>query len=222
MVYRLEGHRFITPAASRPPKYEHVRALFLACYSLDREFSLRHSQPPLIQDEDCDLDLPCTLSSSPQFGPTEDHLQSQGPLFPSDLRLALLKSKIYQGLYSRSAKIKSISERLRQVRELDEELSALKATWAAENSQIESANLSGQRDAYEDMSARNMILNLDYYHCMAKIHEASLDCSMLSSTNRVLLSSITLFYQASRSTLVYVHLFRRFLRPESLWWVDLH
>ncbi|KAE8389794.1 hypothetical protein BDV23DRAFT_172817 [Aspergillus alliaceus] len=104
MLYNIGGNR------NRPVRdetleqrqhREHVRALFWLCYAIDKEMSLRECKTPLINDADCDLDLPATYvstSSDRSFFP--EPLSTKELLFPSDLRLALMKSKIQSLLYS--------------------------------------------------------------------------------------------------------------------------
>ncbi|GIK07175.1 hypothetical protein Aspvir_002831 [Aspergillus viridinutans] len=127
MLYTLGGNRYyvIHEAEGR-----HLRALFWLCYGLDKDMAIRFGYPPLMKDEDCDLQLPdnYVLSSS-------DHqffikpLSSQELLFPSDIRLSLIKSKVYHLLYSDYGWEQPDARRLQYIRELDQELRDLKSSF---------------------------------------------------------------------------------------------
>ncbi|KAE8380973.1 hypothetical protein BDV26DRAFT_279105 [Aspergillus bertholletiae] len=104
MVYNMGANRNGAPpdeTLQQSQHRQHVRALFWLCYSIDKEMSLRECKTPLINDADCDLYLPAgyvSTSSDRSFFP--EPLSSTELLFPSDLRLALIKSKIQNLLYS--------------------------------------------------------------------------------------------------------------------------
>jgi hypothetical protein len=90
IIYSLGGHRY---SVIREPEGEYLRALFWLSYCLDKDLSLRFGRPPLINDMDCDLQLPHNYVASW----SDDHffhrpLSPQQLLYPSDLRLSLIKS----------------------------------------------------------------------------------------------------------------------------------
>jgi hypothetical protein len=93
----------------------HLRDLFWLCYFWDKHISLRTGQPSSITDSECDL----CLSAYTTMGSMDN---STIPLFPSDLHLTIIKSKVSTMLYSPPALHMPDSELLRVVRELDNEL----------------------------------------------------------------------------------------------------
>ncbi|KAE8404753.1 hypothetical protein BDV37DRAFT_271202 [Aspergillus pseudonomiae] len=113
MLYNMGANRNRAPpdeTLEQSQHRQHVRALFWVCYSIDKEMSLRECKAPLINDADCDLHLPAayvSTSSNRSFFP--EPLSTKELLLPSDLRLALIKSKIQHLLYSGHAKIHGAS-----------------------------------------------------------------------------------------------------------------
>ncbi|KAJ5153964.1 Zn(II)2Cys6 transcription factor [Penicillium coprophilum] len=103
----------------------HLRNLFWICYVLDKELFLRTGRPPSLSDDDCDLTLPMGYSNSlidqippqPSAGP-----EARPLLFPTDLNVSIITSRIYRSLFSVKALRKSDAELLRTIRELDEDL----------------------------------------------------------------------------------------------------
>lgn len=197
----------------------HLRALWWMCYSIDKEMSLRKRQPPLINDADCDLELPTAyvpLSSHHQFFTFQ--LSTQELLYPSDLRLSLLKSKIYSQLYSHSSLNHSEATRIQLIRELDQELSELKSHFPAACQPEEFVTGGVPENLLLDLSLRGVNVHLEYYHCLAKIHGASIVGGMSTGkTSPPISSSMELCYQASRSTLIYISRVRHLVNPDTFW-----
>ncbi|OJJ99008.1 hypothetical protein ASPACDRAFT_53148 [Aspergillus aculeatus ATCC 16872] len=223
LLTNLGGNLAPMPSGSRVDDHHgrHLRALFWLCYSVDREMSIRNSHSPLLHDTDCDLDLPekyVMASSETQFrlGPlSKDEL-----LYPSDLRMCVIKSKIHRLLYSDYGLAQPASIRVQYVRELDEELSNLRAQFPAD-CRPENLSPGGIPDSLVlDLSLRGINMHLEYYYCLAKIHGAcrvagggfpSLDdLSPLSSSRE-------LCYQAARSILLYIHRLRHLVIPQTFW-----
>ncbi|KAJ5358944.1 C6 transcription factor, partial [Penicillium cataractarum] len=219
ILYNLKGN-INKPASSDPEQiraHHHLRALFWVCYSIDKEMSLRRCQPPIINDSDCDLDLPATYVSV-----TSDHqffhspLSLQELLYPTDLRLAILKSKIYRLLYSPSSLRLPESTRLHLIRQLDEELSDLKAQFPAVCQPDRYAKGEVPDTLLHDLSLRGVNTHLEYYHCLSKIHGASISGSNDSAMSPPS-SSMELCYQASRLTLLYVCRIHHLIMKETFW-----
>jgi hypothetical protein len=226
ILYNLKGN-LNKPASSDPEQvraHHHLRALFWVCYSIDKEMSLRRCQPPIINDADCDLELPATYVSV-----TSDHqffhspLSLQELLYPTDLRLAVLKSKIYRLLYSPLSLGLPESARLQVIRQLDEELSDLKAQFPAVCQPDIYAKGEVSDTLLHDLSLRGANTHLEYYHCLSKIHGASISGSSNSTMKNLSppSSSMELCYQASRSTLLYVYRTRHLIMKETFWFVHL-
>lgn len=203
------------------PEGGHLRAIFWHCYILDKELAIRFGRPPLINDIDCDLRLPDNYISSW----SHDHffhrpLSSQILLYTSDLRLALIKSKIYALLYSDHGRAQPEARRLQYIRELDEELNALKSSFPASCWPDVFATGDSPDYTFHDLSLRGVNLHLEYYFCLGKIHGASSAYSLTSPHSWSFLpSSAELFYQESRTMLLYISRIRRFLNWHTYWYV---
>ncbi|KAL3490282.1 C6 transcription factor [Aspergillus germanicus] len=215
MLYSLDAHRINPTTPSNSEQHTHLRALFWACYGMDKEMSIRSSQPPLITDAECDLDLPPNYiqgASLHQF--VDQPLTEDVLLYPSDLRFSLLKSKLYTHLLSPTAQTLTDTQKLQLIRQLDHELAELKASFPAHFQPDLTAYLNPDYKVH-DISLRGMNIHLEYYYCLRLIHEASIVSSMAypGATHRdpqPLASSVELYYHAVRSTLLY------FIRVEGL------
>ncbi|PYI03270.1 hypothetical protein BO78DRAFT_399886 [Aspergillus sclerotiicarbonarius CBS 121057] len=202
ILYHLGAHRK-SPLDPNDKSHDHLRAMFWLCYTMDKEMSIRSCLPPLLQDVDCDLDFPPTYVESfdLQFmppAPATPHL-----LLPTDIRVAMLKSKVYHGLYSCQAQKFPEARRLEHIRQLDQELSDLKASFPV-GFRPESFSPGGSESShspvnFHNLGLRGINIHLEYYYCLRKLHEASFTCSL----SMPLPSSLELYYQASRSTLLY-------------------
>ncbi|KAL3435221.1 hypothetical protein BDV09DRAFT_204197 [Aspergillus tetrazonus] len=195
-------------------KSPHLRATFWLLYSFDKENSLRRSQPPLIHDADCDLDLPSThLFEYTDYHFFQNELSSHALLYPSDLRMALLKSRIYRLLYSVEAQRQSEARRLQRIRdELDQELVNLKASFPRHCQPDDFAKGLVPDTLFHDLSLRGANIHLGYYFCLTKIHSATAGGGMSPPA-----SSIELCYQAARSTLLYIRRVQNCIIPETFW-----
>ena len=222
ILYNLGGHtlhRSFNPSSPTDRRrHEHLRSLFWHCYSIDKEMSLRKCQAPLIHDADCDLDLPAayvSMSSMQQF-----FMDPQSPrqlLFPSDLRLALFKSKLYQQLYSRPSLQLDQTARLRVIRELDHELHELKSQFPAACQPENFLYTALPETDARGLSIRGINLHLGYYHCLTKVHGASLVGENAADKSTAPSSSLELCYQAARSTLLYLSRMRYLIKEETFW-----
>lgn len=221
-LYNLEAHR-MRPASEtniKPQQSNHLRALFWLAYGMDREFASRKSQPPLINEADCDLDLPPSyvLTSSAKhfyFKP----LSSKELLYPTDLRLVLIKSRIYRLLYSVQSKTYSETQRLQHIRELDQELSDIKSEYPAEFRPDSFATEGAPDYLFHDLSIRGVSVHLEYYYCLGKIHGASSTAkeTLLSKSRSPLASSEEICYESARSTLIYVGRVRHYINYHTFW-----
>ncbi|KAM0109878.1 hypothetical protein ACP6JB_004468 [Aspergillus fumigatus] len=133
LLYALGAHVFPTNRASDSSlraydKSElgcHLRDLFWLCYSFDKDICLRTGQPPCMNDAHCDLTLPSDYVWLQNINLQQTIPQINNhtiPLFPWDLRLSMLKSRIYNELYSASSLHQPVSELLSRIRGLDEAL----------------------------------------------------------------------------------------------------
>jgi hypothetical protein len=229
ILYNLKGNvtnpGYLNTLGSPDPEqirlHHHLRALFWVCYSIDKEMSLRRCQPPIINDADCDLDLPATyvsIKSDHQF--FHSPLSLQELLYPTDLRLAVLKSKIYRLLYSSSSLRLPESTRLHLIRQLDEELSELKSQFPAVCQPDKYAKGDVPDSLLHDLSLRGVNTHFEYYHCLSKIHGACISGSGSAIRNlSPPSSSIELCYQACRSTLLYICRIQHLVMKDTFWFV---
>ncbi|KAE8153241.1 hypothetical protein BDV25DRAFT_149908 [Aspergillus avenaceus] len=215
IVFQLGGHRSNPDESLRKHhSHYHLRALFWLCYFMDKKSTIRTFQEPLINDSSCDLELPPTYvpqSSTHQF--LQAPLTPQILLFPSDLRLALIQSKIYNLLYSDWARAQPEARRLQHILELDKELSAMESTFPAHCQPHVFASKDSPVYAFHDLSMRGVSLHLDYYYCVKRVHEANNATSAISSLS----SGMELSYQTSRCILLYVNQVSSFITWHSFW-----
>ncbi|KNG83997.1 hypothetical protein ANOM_007774 [Aspergillus nomiae NRRL 13137] len=207
IVYNLGGNRVTPPRETEadPKKHNHLRALFWHCYAIDKDMSLRKREPPLMHDIDCDLDLPPNYvpSSNEQF--FKKPLSPDKLIFPSDLRLTLIKARIYHYLYSNHGRAQPEATQLRHIRELDQEMSDLKANFPADCRPDAFAMETAPDALFHDLSTRGVTLHLEYYFCLGRVHEASSICGMsFSHSWSAVPSSVELYHEAARSTLLYI------------------
>ncbi|OJZ88091.1 hypothetical protein ASPFODRAFT_58950 [Aspergillus luchuensis CBS 106.47] len=244
ILYQLGGHRITPPPEYQPQasstttnntkSHSHLRAIFWLCYSMDKEMCIRSCSPPLIHDIDVDLDFPQTYIGSTTHSPpparqspssaaaaslSSYHSTEIPLLYPSDIRLAIFKSHIYNRLYSSHAQSLPEARRLAHIRQLDQDLSELYAefplghtpvhTPRSETSTpnnrdptIPSSSSNEESSNHKLVNIRPINIHLEYHHCVRKLHEASITTS-LSVVSAPLASSLELYYQASRSTLLY-------------------
>lgn len=236
-AFALGGHRISPPTPMNRPLTLHeredlfLRDLFWLCYKLDKDIALRTGQPPLINDDFCNLSLPegyldgrfkaLSLQSS-----SDEALSSRRtPQLPGDLRLDLLKAKVCKLLYSAESSQKSDAELLRTIRELDDELERWRVSIPAKFSPSMSVSASGTLDTELDTPMRmlHIELHLEYNHLLAVIHCASGRCTL--STNGTgkgdpgygVQSSLQLSVEASRSTLIYLKAAGHRIASEAFW-----
>ncbi|KAJ5683515.1 transcriptional regulator family: Fungal Specific TF [Penicillium macrosclerotiorum] len=220
-LYTLGGHKFQSSpeTPSRSQQSRHLRALFWLCYGTDSEFSIRKGQPPLLNETHCDLDLPVNYAQKS----SEHHfywkpLSSKELLYPSDIRLNLIKSKIYRLLYSEKNSSRSEARRIQLIRELDLELSDLRAEYPVECRPDAFATEKAPDYLFHDLSIRGISIHLEYYYCLGKIHGANTSFNIpTSKTWSPLPSSDEICYEAARSTLIYIGRVRHYINYHTFW-----
>ncbi|KAJ5933402.1 transcriptional regulator family: Fungal Specific TF [Penicillium verhagenii] len=224
IVFNLGGNRKFNPHKvhnGNQSADQHLRDVFWLCYCMDKEMSSRRCQPPMIKDEDCDLELPTNYvqqSSDSQI--FSKPLSSDELLFPTDLRLGFIKSKIYRLLYSEHAQSQSETQRLQYIRELDLELGHFKSSFPPGCQPELFATETTPNYICHDLSLRGVNVHLQYYFCLGRIHGANIESSKQSlgvGNRSTLPSSLELYYQAARSTLVYFVRVRHFVNPVDFW-----
>jgi hypothetical protein len=205
---------------------EHYRSrtLFWLCYIVDKDLCIRTGRPAFIDDECCDLTVPCysICRRYINLGLKSSYPNDQDcDLYPTDLRLSIIKSRIYKGLYSAEAMRKSDSALIRMIRELDEELEL----WRLFIRQPDRPTLFVSRITLrQGLSAtRAVMLQLEYYRCLIMIHQASTRFWTAAKSNttisQALTSSLRLCLEASRSTVSYLEAASYLLHRNVFWYV---
>ncbi|KAK2927073.1 hypothetical protein FoTM2_012247 [Fusarium oxysporum f. sp. vasinfectum] len=207
----------------------HIRDLFWVCYCIDKDLSYRTGQPPTINDDHCDLTLPPNYvqmqsSNILSSNPSSSRNSSIVPLYPWDIRLSVMKSKIYNNLHSISAYRLSETEILRKIRHLDEELEAWRVTLPSDHRPTLSFLEQTPVDAHTNTQA--IMLRLSYHHCVILIHQARCrdfqadpsSMNLIDDGHRI---NFQILVDASRSILIYLEKALPVLAHECFWYVFL-
>jgi hypothetical protein len=181
--------------------------------------SLRTGRPPCTSDEECDLTLPPQYSDQilpPWLSESLPDERSGVPIFPSDLRLSLIKSRIHRSLRSAPALQKSDAELLQSIRELDHELEVWKMSLPPQSRPT--LGLPSDSPTADACGMRSVMLQLDCFQCFSAIHQASGRCKLwtddqIGAMDGVYLS-LELCVEASRLSLLFLHKTSRHLGSE--------
>ncbi|PYI19503.1 hypothetical protein BO99DRAFT_459065 [Aspergillus violaceofuscus CBS 115571] len=200
LLFSLRAHTQSSPdsAYHKSVAEHHLRDLFWLCFSFDKDICLRIGQPPCINDTHYDLTLPANyaqLQESNMQRETRSSTDDTIPLFPFDLRLSMIKSNVYQALYSANAAKKSASEILSSIRSLDQELEQ----W--------------RQSLHPDI--RPTMTFHDETPVVALIHQAIDRCRGCPARDRV--SSAMLVTNANQSTLSFLEVALPVLAGECFW-----
>lgn len=203
----------------------HLRDLFWLCYSFDKDICIRTGQPPCMNDTHCNLTLPSDYLRLHNINLQQDMLLIDNhtmPLFPWDLRLSMLKSRVYQNLYSADSLYQSVSELLSSIRDLDESLEQWRLSLPAEFRPT--LYFSPETPVSANVNTQAVILRLAYYHCVISIHQASSRCqssemNLAGPPLQGITSSTGLSITASRSTLSYLQRVLPVVKGECFWYV---
>ncbi|RFN48971.1 hypothetical protein FIE12Z_6819 [Fusarium flagelliforme] len=135
MIFKLGAHISAPPndPYNKDNPAHHIRDIFWVCYCMDKDLCHRIGQPPAINDAHCDLTLPPNYaemqnSNILSIGHAILYKPSTVPLYPWDIRLSIIKSRIHEDLYSMSAARQPEAEILRRIRYLDEDLEVWRLT----------------------------------------------------------------------------------------------
>ncbi|KAJ4210847.1 hypothetical protein NW759_013150 [Fusarium solani] len=235
LVTELGGHTMRPNTGVRYSESEirELRALFWESYITDKAATLRTGMEPCLPDSLCDLTPPGHLSSSPGcFNEGRMPPLPYGVLPPclmGDIQLSILKSRIWQLLYSTEARQRSEAELLRAVRELDGELETWRMCVPAE---IRPTFLIADKSRISTLEVdlppwvrhHGTALHLEYHNLFITIHQASARYQFSKGSDSLgkawgtsVQSSITLALEASRSTLLYLETALDQLVKEMFW-----
>ncbi|KAL2825875.1 hypothetical protein BJY01DRAFT_256149 [Aspergillus pseudoustus] len=192
-IFHLKGNLYPTDVHGEHVHAKlHVRNLFWVCFVQDKIFGLRTGLPPLFDPMNCDLTLPdCGPHHPPSF--PSIHHQKPSP-FITIIRLGLVQSEIYRGLYSCAALRQSDAELLATIRRLD---SALEEWWSSV------PIFTPEGVAHGEPTMADFLFKMQYHYCMAAIHQTSSRCTawVLNQDTRAAGSSLALSVGASRAVL---------------------
>ena len=227
MIFSFNGHLKPSSVSEIPampgiqitPEIQaHIRMLFWVIYSLDKDLCFRTLRPPMINDDDCDMDI----SPTPHISLPDSTLNAEmehTAFYPADVRLAILKGKIYRDLYSAKALRSSDTQLLKVIRELDGDLDVWKSELPVMYRPRRSQN--SEVSIHVTQNARLLLLHLEYYQCLNMIHRTSTRCLAWDEDTgqkiAAVRSSVDLCLEASRSTIYYLQSSKQLPRAESFW-----
>lgn len=201
----------------------HLRNLFWACYTIDKDLCFRVLQPPALGDNHCDLSLPLQymekISEELAIGRPFDEFHPS-IMFPTDIKLSQIKSRAYESLHSIAAFRKPAVELLVDIRNLDSTLEAWRL--AIPENYRPSLSFSYDMEVHPgSLDLRTLILRLDYLYCVTVIHRASNRClgtgMSFDGMETVIASSIALAVEASRSILKYLQAAYKIINEGFFW-----
>lgn len=151
-----------------PIEAEQRQRVFWVAYCLDKDFSLRFEQPPIINDNDMDVDLP---EEEPQDGLGLMNIAggaSTVNYFRLRIHLAVIQSKAYTDLYSVRAQKLSEGEKLDAVQRLDHLLEDWK------NGLPVGLRPNNLVTSVSPLSVVHiLVLHLLYFNCLTTVHRVS-------------------------------------------------
>lgn len=182
-------------------RHRHIRSVSWVCYTIHKELLFPLRQPPVLND----IYYGPTLSAE-YPGPRS---QAAGlpacNLFPSDIKLKNIKSRVFESLCSATSLHKSGEDILLAIRVLDPDLEIWPLSLSHEY--LPELSLSRGRPPYlsKNLTGRALIMQLEYYNCLTVIHQTtSRYVVWVQGRNEIPLgisTSIALAVVASRSTL---------------------
>ncbi|KAG8525701.1 uncharacterized protein KY384_000461 [Bacidia gigantensis] len=164
---RLGLHTPIRQKAVSLEELEQRQNLFWIAYSLDKIACLRSGCPPTLHDEDIGVRLPGSISSSLSPSPTSSPREPSISLFRIRCELSLIEGRVYSELYSARSRLRSSTDRLAAIAQLDKEIESLK------NRTPKEYCLQNEMSCDNDFIDTVLVLNFAYYECLQTIHRAS-------------------------------------------------
>ena len=203
----------------------HARDLFWVCYSFDKDLAHKLGQPPTMTDDCCDLTFPINYVQMQTLNIHSNDIYSNCetttvPLYPWDLRLSIIKSKIYMSLYSVNALGQPGADILRRTRLLDKELEDWRQSLHVEFRP--SLSFSEQTPIHCPLNTQSVMLRLSYYHCIILIHQARRRVNggkyaMPNAPWEDESADLELLVSASRSILLYLQKALPVVEQECFW-----
>jgi hypothetical protein len=230
LLYTLGAHKSPSSNNSVYDKSDinfHLRDLFWLCYSFDKDICVRTGEPPCMNDTHCNLTLPPDYiqhhnDNLQRYTTPMEVTNHTIPLFPWDIRLSMLKARVYQKLYSEDSLDQSVSELLSNIRSLDESLEQWRLSLPADFRPT--LYFSSETPLSVNINTQAVMLRLAYYHCVISIHQASSrrqgsEGELAGPPLQGITSSIGLSITASRSTLSYLQRVLPVVKGECFWYI---
>ncbi|KAL3418749.1 fungal specific transcription factor domain-containing protein [Phlyctema vagabunda] len=139
------------------------RNTFWTLYIMDKAMALQNGGPPLIHDQDIGILLPESDMGITRLSKGKKIYST----FGLATKLSMIESRIHSELYSARSQTRSVSQRLKSIRELDQEL----LEW---RDLVPIEIRPGQEIACDDHQLIPVvILHFSYYTCLTTTHRAS-------------------------------------------------
>ncbi|KAJ3541172.1 hypothetical protein NM208_g4732 [Fusarium decemcellulare] len=213
---------------------QQIRMLFWICYFFDKDLALLRGHFPMLPDESCNLTIPARYKDSHAIFQSRVNIggpicldESIIPCFPGDLRLAILKGKIWRLLYSAEANRKSTAELFRAIRGLDDELESWRLSLPPHTRPGLTIH-GGIQDAIPSktpLTMQRICLHLEYQYLLSTIHLPCGRCLPFdqniwqrdSYEQTGIFSSLSIAAEASRITLFFLRATVAQVASEPFW-----
>ncbi|KAE8347384.1 hypothetical protein BDV24DRAFT_157676 [Aspergillus arachidicola] len=195
--------------------------LFWISYALDKELCLQTGRPSFINDDHYDLSLSFEYLKDfhmKESDFTMPQVVSHGTLLFYDLRLALIKSQIYDELYSARAKAKTDALILEDINSLIDTLEQWRVSFPPLLRPY--PRIDTVETICANIEMRSIMIQLAYFDCVSVTYEAN--CRCRASPSQFLKveeigPSLNLAVEASRSSLRYLIAVRHSLVARYFW-----
>ncbi|KAL4863514.1 hypothetical protein BDV12DRAFT_206449 [Aspergillus spectabilis] len=185
-IFHLKGNLYPRSREGDPLGTKlHVRNLFWIAFLLDKILGLRIGLQPLFDMTSCDLTLP-------EIHEPDSINQQDNRPFHTFIRLCILQSEIYLGLYCVPALQKGDADLLATIRTLDSKLEE----WRSSVPKF-------SHDPDSDQIMADFLFAMQYHYCMSAIHQTSSRCTAwaLNQDTHAAGSSLAISIASSRSLL---------------------
>ncbi|GKZ36987.1 hypothetical protein AbraIFM66950_008279 [Aspergillus brasiliensis] len=233
LVFMLGGHitdhdRGASSPDSDPRETNHTRNLFWLCYLTDKDLTFRCGQPPAINDSQCDLTLPphytqnlypAVIDTGEISLPAPD--LSNTIIFPFDIRLSIIKSKIFADIYSAAALRKSQYQIEQSIRDIEQNLGNWRHS-IPPSRQPPPVGLMTERAVTSHPTPNILLTWFEYYQCACMLHLVRGQYGISGKMHEVngghlLLSNLAVAIEASRRILCHLNFAASLQSPDASW-----
>ncbi|GLA33571.1 hypothetical protein AnigIFM63309_000402 [Aspergillus niger] len=233
LVFMLGGHitdhdRGASSPGSDSREARHIRTLFWLCYLTDKDLTFRCGQPPAIDDSQCDLTLPPhytrkmypVVIDAGEIGLPAPDLPGS-IIFPFDIRLSIIKSKIFAEIYSAAALRKSQHQIEQSIRDIEQNLGnwrhSIPPSW-----QPPPVGLMTEHAATSHPTPNILLTWFEYYQCVCMLHLVRGQYGISGKMHEVndghlLLLNLAVSIEASRRILCHLDFAASLRSPDASW-----